>query len=132
MNCWLAIGFSMLLIWLLLMIIKYLLGKNSHYKLETDIKNKPNIAILIPARDEADVIEDLLKSIFKQTYPIKKENVYVIVENNNDKTVKIGKEYGINVFVRKKLELGIKECKIEIEVLQKCLKKIQKLKEGKK
>ncbi len=113
MNCWLAIGFSMLLIWLLLMIIKYLLGKNSHYKLETDIKNKPNIAILIPARDEADVIEDLLKSIFKQTYPIKKENVYVIVENNNDKTVKIGKEYGINVFVRKKLELKSKGYALE-------------------
>ena len=108
MNYWLVIGFSMLLIWLILMIIKYLLGKNSHYKLETDIKNKPNIAILIPARDEANVIEDLLKSIFKQTYQVKKENIYIIVESNNDKTVKIAKEYGVNVFVRKQLDLKTK------------------------
>ena len=108
MNIFLKIGICLLLIWVILEVIKILLGKNSHYNLETDIKKKPDLAILIPARNEANVIEDLLKSIFKQTYPVKKENIYIIVESNNDKTVKIAKEYGVNVFVRKQLDLKTK------------------------
>ena len=108
MSIFLKIGIILLLIWFILIVIKFLLGKNSHYKLERDIKNKPDLAILIPARNEAEVIESLLKSILKQTYPVKKENIYIIVENSNDKTVKIAKEYGVNVFIRKKLELKTK------------------------
>ena len=108
MNCWLIIGLSLLLIWVLIKGTEAFLGRNSHYLLEKDIKKKPDLAILIPARNEAYVIEDLLKSIFKQTYPIKKENVYIIVESSNDKTVKIAKEYGVNVFIRKHLELKTK------------------------
>ena len=60
MNIFLKIGICFLLIWIILEIIKILLGKNSHYKLETNIKKQPNLAIVIPARNEADVILDLL------------------------------------------------------------------------
>ena len=42
MNIFLKIGICLLLIWVILEVIKILLGKNSHYNLETDIKKKPD------------------------------------------------------------------------------------------
>ena len=49
----------------------------------------PNFCILIPARDESRVIENLLISLKNQTMPIPFSNVYVIVEEKKDKTVSI-------------------------------------------
>ena len=105
MNIYLKIGIILLIILVILNIIKIILGKNAHYKLEKNIKSKPSIAVLIPARNESLVIKDLLDSLLKQTYQIKKENIYIIVEDQNDKTVKIAKEYGMNIFVRKNLAI---------------------------
>ena len=108
MNIYLKIGIILLIILVILNIIKIILGRNAHYKLEKNIKSKPSIAILIPARNESLVIKDLLDSLIKQTYQIKKENIYIIVEDQNDKTVKIAKEYKMNIFVRKNLDLKTK------------------------
>lgn len=66
---------------------------------------KPNIGILIPARDESKVISALLESIKAQSYPVNMKDVFVIVESNKDKTVKIAKKAGCSVFVRKNLHL---------------------------
>lgn len=60
-------------------------------------KDKANYAILIPAKDESRVIENLLKSIPDNT------NTYVIVEDINDKTCGITKKYNGNIIVRKNL-----------------------------
>ena len=55
-------------------------------------KEASNFSILIPARNESNVIEDLLKSIKNQSEKINFENVYIIIENKSDKTIKIAKK----------------------------------------
>ncbi len=82
-------------------------------------QKNPKFCILIPARDESKVIEGLLKSIQEQTYPIDMKDVYVIVEDKKDKTVKICEKYQTSVFVRKHIELqrkgyALDECIQEI------------------
>ena len=61
--------------------------------------------ILIPARNESKVIKGLLQSILAQDYDMSKVSTYVIVESENDPTCEICKDAGVNVFVRKKLNL---------------------------
>lgn len=75
---------------------------------EKDIKKNPDIAILIPARNESRVIENLLESIEKQTVMIPSSNVYIIVESEKDPTIPIVKRHNMNYFVRKKLNLKTK------------------------
>ena len=67
-----------------------------------------NICILIPARYESKVIEDLLVSITKQTWKINMKNVYIIIESEDDPTNAIVKKYGASVFIRKRLDLKSK------------------------
>lgn len=67
-----------------------------------------NICVLIPARYESKVIEDLLISLTKQTFKLNMKDVYVIIENENDPTNEIAKKYGASVFVRQKLNLKSK------------------------
>lgn len=62
--------------------------------------NTPRFAILIPARFESAVIEGLLKSIAHQTVPVKMRDVYVIVEDMMDPTVRICEKYGCTVILR--------------------------------
>ena len=57
-------------------------------------------AILIPARFESAVIEGLLRSITHQTVPVKMRDVYVIVEDFADPTVRICEKYGCTVILR--------------------------------
>lgn len=62
-------------------------------------ERKGNFCILVPARNESNVIERLLKSIKAQNYA-GKIDVCVIVEDINDKTVEITQSYGYDYFVR--------------------------------
>ena len=75
---------------------------------EENLKENPRIAILIPARNESLVIEELLKSIENQSHKINSQDVYVIVENENDPTVEIVQKHKMSYFVRKKLHLKTK------------------------
>lgn len=68
-------------------------------------KEASNFSILIPARNESNVIEDLLISIKNQSEKINFENVYIIIENKSDKTIKIAKKYNANIIIREKLNL---------------------------
>lgn len=78
-------------------------GKRNKIELKKkDIKN-PRVAVLIPARDESEVIEGLLKSLARQTVKVKPQDIYVIVESLNDPTVEICVKYRNNVIVRKDL-----------------------------
>ena len=89
--------------------VKLFFGRRKNkYQKETDMKKNPDIAILIPARNESKVIEELLISIERQTKKIPSKNVYVIVESELDKTVEIVKKHQMNYFVRQKLDLKTK------------------------
>ncbi len=83
-------------------------SKKNQIKKETTLKENPRIAILIPARNESLVIEELLISIENQSYKIKPQDIYVIVENENDPTVEIVKKHKMSYFVRQKLHLKTK------------------------
>lgn len=84
------------IIWLL---IDYILSYfNSNVPKERN--NKGKFAILIPARDESRVIEELLNSILNQTRKIDSDDVYVIVEEESDKTVELVKNKNMNIVFR--------------------------------
>lgn len=84
------------IIWLL---IDYILSYfNSNVPKEKN--NKGKFAILIPARDESRVIEELLNSILNQTRKIDSDDVYVIVEEESDKTVELVKNKNMNIVFR--------------------------------
>lgn len=87
----------------LLLLFVFIYNRNNHLKPSKRRKANPDICILIPARDESKVIRGLLDSLTKQTYPVKMEDVYIIVEDMNDLTVDIAKEFGANIFLRKDL-----------------------------
>ena len=86
-------------------------------------KDGHDFCILVPARDESNVIEDLLKSIKNQTYKINMKDVYVIVESQEDKTVEITKKYGGTIVVRKHLELQRKGYALDEAVKEILVKK---------
>ena len=79
-------------------------SENNNHPIKEE-KKKPDFCILIPAKDESKVIRGPLDSIKNQTYKINMQNVYVIVEDIEDHTVNICKEYKCNYIVRKHLEL---------------------------
>ena len=63
------------------------------------IKDKKynNFAIIIAARNEENVIGELVKSLKKQNYPKEHYNTYVIVNNCTDNTSGVAKKAGANV-----------------------------------
>lgn len=67
-------------------------------------KIKYKFAVLIPARNESKVIRNILESLKNQDYPREKYDVFVIVENEEDPTCNIVKEYGFDYIVRKNIE----------------------------
>lgn len=95
---------ALIILGLILLISKFLVR---FYKgvLPQKQKEANNFSILIPARNESNVIEDLLKSIKNQSEKINFENVYIIIENKSDKTIKIAKKYSANIIIREKLNL---------------------------
>ena len=54
-------------------------------------------AILIAARNEENVIGNLIDSLYKMDYPKEYYNVYVIPNNCTDKTSEVSKEHGAKV-----------------------------------
>ena len=75
--------------------------KRNRLALKARVRTKAiSIAILIPARDESAVILNLLKSLEQQTLKINSTDIYVIVESENDPTVKLCEDRGVQVVVR--------------------------------
>lgn len=62
-------------------------------------KNHRFMAI-IPAHNEENVVENLIKSLKKQDYPKELYDIYVIADNCTDKTAKIAKNAGAIVYER--------------------------------
>ena len=77
--------------------------RNKGWKNNYELKQRicENYAVLIPARNESNVIEGLLMSIAKQR---DLKDTYVIVESEDDPTVQIVKKYDVNIIIRKDLE----------------------------
>jgi cellulose synthase/poly-beta-1,6-N-acetylglucosamine synthase-like glycosyltransferase len=113
---WISLGFILAgLILIIYIIIKDF--KPETQKLKTRSAGK--YAIIIPARNESAVIEQLLDSLSVQT---DLKDTYIIVEKSTDKTCKIAEKYGANVFVRK----VTKETKRKGYALDECFKYLLK------
>ena len=89
---------------LILLIYSYLVMPRCYLK-PKKFNNKGRYCILIPARDESKVINNLLLSITKQTTKINPKDIYIIVESIKDKTVDIAKQYNMNIILRENLSL---------------------------
>ena len=63
-------------------------------------KNKHKYGILIAARNEKDVIGNLLDSINKQDYPKELLTVFVVADNCDDNTAEIARKHGAIVYER--------------------------------
>ena len=100
----LQIAIIFLIIGLLLFFSKIIAQKNNRNFPKKYKNQNHDFCILIPARDESKVIEDLFISIKNQTSKINMSDVYVIVEKQDDPTVKIAKKYGVSVIIRKELD----------------------------
>ncbi len=83
----------------ILLLMKVIVFKNENLP-EEKRKSFKKACILIPARDESLVIEDLLNSIKEQTRPINMEDVVIIVESEEDPTIQIAKKWGARVIIR--------------------------------
>ena len=94
--------FLIILGFLLLLFVCFIGNKNNNKVIP--YKNNGKYAILIPARNESKVIENLLISIENQTYKVDPKDVYVIVEDECDKTVSIANNHNVSVIIRTNLE----------------------------
>ncbi len=97
---------GILLIFLIIGIIRFFNGFYRKSKI-LNFDTKAKFAIIIPARDESQVIEANLRSIEHCDYPKDKYEVYLIVESPEDKTIELAKKFTdikINIFFRINLE----------------------------
>ena len=70
--------------------------KNKESKIKKH-KPKTKFAIIIPARNESKVIEDLIKSLKEQDYPTNLYDIYSIINNCTDNTLEIAKKAGSKI-----------------------------------
>ena len=98
------IGIVLIFTGFLISIVLLIASKNNH-NVPSPKKNNGKYAILIPARNESKVIEDLLISIENQTRKIKAGDVYVIVEDKNDPTISIVHKHKMKIVFKKDLSL---------------------------
>lgn len=84
------------------LIISYVARKKNY-----DAKRISNIAVLISARNEREVIGGLIESIKKQDYPSEKVKIFVVADNCTDDTAEISRNAGAVVYERfNKTEIG--------------------------
>lgn len=91
------------------------------FKKQKRIKNNINhkLALLVPARNESCVINDLFESIKKQTYNRANFDIYVLVKDPNDPTIELTKNMGGYTYV-------VKGQKCKGDALDYCLKQLLK------
>ena len=114
-----VMGLSILL-FIIAILIDYITGKKEE---ELKPRTHKKFAIVIPARNESSVIEDLLVSIKKQT---SLDDTYIIVENKSDRTNKVAERFGVKTYIRD----SVKSEKTKAYALDDFFKKM--LKEKKK
>lgn len=115
-----TIGIFLIIVGLLILFTTSFLARFNNNFPKTKRKELTDFCVLIPARDESKVIEDLLISIKNQTKKIDMKDVYIIVENKLDPTIEIAKKYNATIFIRKKLDLKRKGY-----ALDECIKDLE-------
>ncbi len=60
---------------------------------------KRKISVIVPAREESEIIGDLLASIAEQDYDKDYFGVNIIVNSSDDPTIEIAKSYGFKTFI---------------------------------
>jgi len=103
-----VIGVCLIILGLLWLFCVSFLARFNHNFPKNKREKMEDICVLIPARDESKVIEDLLISLTKQTFKLNMKDVIIIVESEEDPTCLIAKKYQASIFVRKHLELKSK------------------------
>ncbi len=88
------------------LIIGVFLKPQDGHKSDKKGKSKPTvikrnkICILIPARNEENVIGHLIESLKKQDYPSELIDIFVIADNCTDKTAEVSRQHGAEVVER--------------------------------
>ncbi len=62
-----------------------------------EFKPLTRFAVLIPARNEGEVIASLINSLKRENYPPELFDVYALINNCNDNTPEVAKECGANI-----------------------------------
>lgn len=65
-----------------------------------EAKDEHKFAILIAARNEENVIGNLIDSLFKQNYELNNYDIYVIADNCTDGTAELARSHGAIVYER--------------------------------
>lgn len=106
-----------------LILLFYAKKGNKSKLLLSECAQKTRFAILIPARNESNVIESNLRSIIASDYPKELYDIFVIVESMDDPTVDIVKKYdNTEIFLREDLEGR----RMKGYALDECIKSILK------
>lgn len=101
----LILAIASLIIWLGLLIFwgQFWLGVQLSPS-DQKLKHYPNIWVIVPARDEADVIDQSLQSVLQQNYP-GNFAVVLVDDNSSDQTAKIAQETAANLSKRQQFHL---------------------------
>ena len=102
LNYALAVLFFLAYLYQLVYIVIGLIRRKPKYK---EAQNNHRIAVVISARNEENVLPQLIDSIKKQDYPQELVDVLVIADNCTDTTAQVAREMGAYVFERDNLEL---------------------------
>ena len=76
-------------------------------------------AVLVPARNESEVIKNIMRALTAQTYPKEYFDVWFIVEKDDDPTIKFAGEFGFKYFVRDEMT---KHRRTKGFALQECIR----------
>lgn len=101
----LSIALSLILLGVGLMILKVVLRWFNHNTLQGAGRELKRFAVLVMARDESAVVEELFRSIKRQSMPVRPKDVYVVVEDKADPTVALARKYKMSVIVRQQPQL---------------------------
>lgn len=101
----LILTIASLIIWLGLLIFwgQFWLGVQLSLS-DQKLKHYPNVWVIIPARDEADVIGTSLQSVLQQNYP-GNFAVVLVDDNSSDQTAKIAQETAVNLSKKQQFNL---------------------------
>ena len=101
LNFIISIIFTLCYLYQFVYVVIGLLGKGKKFKAEKNHR----YAVLISARNEANVIGTLIDGINNQTYPSELVDVFVVADNCTDSTAATARECGAYVYERFNTEL---------------------------
>lgn len=102
LNYVLAALFFIAYLYQLFYIVVGLVRKKPKYK---EAKKNHRIAVVVSARNEENVLPQLIDSIHKQDYPQELIDILVIADNCTDSTAQLARDKGAYVYERNNLEL---------------------------